>query len=310
MPAMAGPKPAEALLHAALAALRGSVQRRRAAVGAGVGVMLTAVLVSLVGSAGWLLRDRIPLTPDAGVGYALGVGGGAAMLLLSLYSPRKRLRFMRRWGPVSQWFRLHMLLGVIAPLLILFHCNFRSGAPNSNVALASMLVVATSGVVGRYLYTRVSHGLYGARATLEELRRALDASTLAVGGHVLPACEARQRLAAFATEVHSAPRRPGGRWGRLVTLPLRARRVRRRVLWLLHADLAREAERQQWDGAERRAREAAAREIVGGYIDAILKEVQFGAYERLFALWHALHVPLFAMLVLSGLVHVIAVHMY
>ena len=37
---------------------------------------------------------------------------------------------------------------------------------------------------------------------------------------------------------------------------------------------------------------------------------QFSFYERLFALWHVFHLPIFFMMVISALVHVLAVHMY
>jgi hypothetical protein len=37
---------------------------------------------------------------------------------------------------------------------------------------------------------------------------------------------------------------------------------------------------------------------------------QFTAYERLFALWHVLHVPFVYLLVLTALFHVFAVHAY
>ena len=37
---------------------------------------------------------------------------------------------------------------------------------------------------------------------------------------------------------------------------------------------------------------------------------QFSLYERLFALWHILHLPIFFLMVLSAIVHVVAVHMY
>jgi hypothetical protein len=33
-------------------------------------------------------------------------------------------------------------------------------------------------------------------------------------------------------------------------------------------------------------------------------------YERLFALWHVLHVPLVYMLVAAAIAHIVAVHMY
>ena len=37
---------------------------------------------------------------------------------------------------------------------------------------------------------------------------------------------------------------------------------------------------------------------------------QLAIYERLFSLWHLFHMPLFILLVISALAHVLAVHMY
>jgi hypothetical protein len=45
-------------------------------------------------------------------------------------------------------------------------------------------------------------------------------------------------------------------------------------------------------------------------ITATRRVLEFNAFERLFSLWHALHMPLFVMLVIAGVVHVIAVHLY
>jgi hypothetical protein len=36
----------------------------------------------------------------------------------------------------------------------------------------------------------------------------------------------------------------------------------------------------------------------------------FAFYERLFGLWHVLHVPLFVMLLVTAVAHVVAVHRY
>ena len=46
------------------------------------------------------------------------------------------------------------------------------------------------------------------------------------------------------------------------------------------------------------------------YLDAVIDVARFNAYERLFSLWHILHVPFVFMLIISGIAHVIAVHMY
>ncbi len=45
-------------------------------------------------------------------------------------------------------------------------------------------------------------------------------------------------------------------------------------------------------------------------LDAVARAENFSLYERLFALWHLLHLPLFVLLVLAASVHVLAVHLY
>ena len=110
------------------------------------------------------------ITPEKGLGYALGIVGGSAMLLLLIYPARKRLRWLGPIGTVKAWFQIHMVLGIVGPLLVLFHANFRTGATNSNVALYCMLVVSGSGLVGRYFYARIHSEFYGKQASLAELR--------------------------------------------------------------------------------------------------------------------------------------------
>jgi len=58
-------------------------------------------------------------------GYYLGLVGALMMLSLLLFPLRKRIRFMQNWGRLPNWFRIHMMLGITGPLLILFHSNFR-----------------------------------------------------------------------------------------------------------------------------------------------------------------------------------------
>jgi len=46
------------------------------------------------------------------------------------------------------------------------------------------------------------------------------------------------------------------------------------------------------------------------FLQRLRKVVEFNFYERMFALWHVLHLPLFFMLVIAAIVHIIAVHWY
>src|SRR5204862_442085 len=109
-----------------------------------------------------------------GAGYALGIIGGSLMLVLLAYSLRKRWAWLEFLGSTPSWFRFHMVLGIAGPLAILYHCNFSTGATNSNVALFSMLTVAGSGIIGRYIYAHIHNGLYGRKLEFGELRAGAD----------------------------------------------------------------------------------------------------------------------------------------
>lgn len=93
------------------------------------------------------------------------------MLLMPLYSLRKRVKWMREWGAIRYWFKIHMILGIIGPVFILFHCNFQLGSKSGSIALFSMLIMVASGMVGRYLYGRIHYGLYGSEMTLQQLQQ-------------------------------------------------------------------------------------------------------------------------------------------
>lgn len=260
-------------------------------------VLLAYLLVALVVYLGWNNRLAQPLTAESGAGYALGIIGGSMMLLLLLYPLRKHLRVMHRLGPVKIWFRTHMLFGVLGPVCILFHSGFQLGSLNSNVALFCMLVVASSGLVGRYFYTKIHHGLYGRKATLDELIRhsALLQGSLQAALAAYPA--AAQRIAAFEQQTRQHPAGFGASLFRLISLGTRT--------WLLYLSLWRHVP-HTLPSAERRV----VLRHVGARLESMRKITEFHFYERLFSIWHLLHFPLFLMLIISGIVHVIAVHMY
>ena len=119
------------------------------------------VVVSVLLFLGWSTQTERYISPNRGVGYALGIIGGSLMLILLVYSLRKRWEWLKFLGSTPGWFRFHMVLGIAGPVCILYHSNFATGATNSNVALFSMLIVAGSGLIGRYIYAHIHHGLYG-----------------------------------------------------------------------------------------------------------------------------------------------------
>jgi hypothetical protein len=269
--------------------------------------MLTSALCGLTLWVGWRGREEYYLTPEAGLGYGLGIAGLAMMLLLLLYSVRKRAQFLRNAGSVRIWFHVHMALGLMGPTAILLHSDFHLGSQNANVALACMLLVSSSGVVGRFIYTKVHHELFGRKQTVSELRLAAETGKGALASVFALSPELTWSLTDFERAMLE-PKRGflRGAW-RFCLAAHAARRTRRRTL--------RAAGRALRNGvrpavAEPLPDEREIRDALTGYIRALRRVAEFEAYERAFSLWHVLHLPLCVLLFAAAVFHVIAVHMY
>ena len=259
---------------------------------------------------GWRLPTERYITPERGLGYALGIVGGSMMLLLLLYSARKRVSWLGFLGSVTRWFDVHIVLGVLGPILILYHSNFDLGATNSNVALFCMLIVVGSGLIGRYIYSHIQFGLYGRKLSLEELQgnaerlRALE-STIPFLPELISRLDAHEkRLLA------SGPRLPLLALAKPLAVAMNGLRSRWQLRRYVRQAL-RIAARQSPAIAAQRKR---LRRAAGAYIDTRLiatrRVAAFEAYERLFSLWHVLHLSMFFMLLVAGVIHVIAMHVY
>lgn len=272
-------------------------------------LLLYLLLGGLVAAA-WQISRMNLLAANDDAGYWIGVAGGSMMLLLFTYPMRKYLRFMQSWGKVKGWFWFHLCLGIGGPWLILVHSQFRVGSLNAGVALYSMCIVVASGVVGRFLYVRIHRGLHGERTTLRALREraGLVEDNARSRLHFCPAVE--QRLLEFERrELHAA-----AHWvthlRQVTVLPIQQWIAYLRCMQLLHQPLHQMAARYQWSAADLRRRKRRARRLVDQYLNAVVRVAQYGAYERVFALWHLAHLPFIYLLVISAAVHVIAVHAY
>lgn len=256
------------------------------------------------------MRGANYITAERDIGYILGIIGGSMMLLLLLYPLRKSSRLMRNWGPIRFWFRMHMAFGTLGPTFILFHANFSLGSLNSTVALACMLLVALSGLVGRFLYTRIHLGLYGHKTNLQELCDIASRSK----GKLTWFNDISNEFAKHQQAIEKIALTPSRGILQSVSLWLKFIgtgwwhhwRMRR----LASQALKRTAAGAGWDKTTRRHRKKLAFIYISTYFDAAHKALVFGFYERLFSLWHVIHLPFFIMMLLSGVVHVFAVHIY
>lgn len=259
---------------------------------------------------GWLLREQHSLTPESGIGYLLGVVSVCCIAVLLLYPLRKRYRVLKFIGPLPKWFRNHMILGVSAPITALYHCNFQTGSLNSQIALFSVLAVAGSGLAGRFIYSRIHHGLYGRKATLKGLLTQVKLTTPGIGmlGTFVP--ELMTRMTRFDREVLVPPK---GIFD-CIKLPLRLTIKTRlnyfRLMRFTRLSLTYQAGRSPIVAEHRPQLEQTIRSYIRNHLYHVRRVAEFIAYDRLFALWHKVHLPFFLLLLVSVIVHIAVVHLY
>ena len=259
---------------------------------------------------GWNFPTERYITPKRGMGYALGIIGGSLMLVLLLYSLRKRYTWLRFLGPTPSWFRFHMVLGILGPLCILYHSNFTTGATNSNVALFAMLTVAGSGLIGRYIYAHIHHGLYGSKLQLSELRARAE-NLHALSGRIGFLPELVSRLeSAEQRLLKSGPKAPLLGFAKPPVVAVKATVMRWRLHFYVRRSLRAVARRSTVMAAERQHLQSVACAYVDRRLAASRRVAGFEGYERLFSLWHALHIPLIFMMIIAAVIHIVAVHVY
>ena len=231
--------------------------------------------------------------PGGSLGEPLGIVGSAMMVVMLVYSLRKRVRALRRFGQLSHWLDVHIYLGSVGPLLVVLHSSFKV---HGLVALSfwSMIAVALSGVLGRYLYLQIPRTRAGEELTLGELTkqdRALSARLSQEFG-----LDARlvERLDALGAP---APGRRG---------------VVRAFGSALLADLTL---RYRLRGFARQCRQVPPR-LFGEFLDVARRKavvrrriVFWEAAHRLFHYWHVIHKPFAVVMYVFMVVHIVVASM-
>lgn len=267
-----------------------------------------AVLAAL--AFGWSIRSEYYITAEHGLGYALGITGVSCMLLLLIYPLRKRLsRTPVLVFSTKTWFKIHMALGIMGPVFILFHCNFRLGSTNSNITLAAMALMVSSGLVGRFIYSRIHYNLYGNKIQIKELYAERQTMHEMLDARGLPDDILLDNLYAFEKKV-MARRGLIGSFTNFLVLGATSR--------LMLRDLSRKLKSMATDkkhlvGLNKEQRidyYYATRTHIANYLTTLRRIALLGAYERIFSIWHMLHLPIFGMLVVTAIAHVYAVHFY
>lgn len=232
--------------------------------------------------------DYLIFKPAGRWGLRFAVIGTSMMLGLLLYVFRKRTPLFGEMFSLSSWLSVHIFFGIAGPLFILLHTSFKL---NGIVAISfwAMILVAMSGVLGRYLYIQIPQNKQGDLQDLENLET--EIASLA------NAYQARRGSSSVAFEECLASLSKEGNAGSLLSMikedlvqPFR---------WIgLSGKLTR-----IWGLSKQDKRDLLP--ILRRKIKLERRIVRLDRIYRLFHYWHLLHRPIAAVMYLFMMIHIV-----
>jgi len=189
------------------------------------------------------------------------------------------------------------------------HSTFTVGSINAGIALYSMLTVALSGVAGRFLYVRVHRDLHGEKLSLGEMRKHVTGDDTAMA-KLRFAPDVQAALQAYEDYTLSHEGRMLSVMWHAPLLHWRRWRTERRCHESLRMRLLALSKTEGWSQKDFRRRLRASRALTSDFLRTAQSIAEFSAWDKLFSLWHVVHVPFVYMMVLSAVAHVVAVHAY
>lgn len=259
---------------------------------------------------GWRLCRFELITPEYGIGHKLGILGTSLMLIALIYPVRKRISALSAIGSVKMWFRIHMICGILGPVCILFHTTFRLGSLNSTVALISTLIVTISGFVGCFIYCKIHFGLYGRRASLLELRDNFQQQKEQVKKQFALIPGIKEEIFKLSDYVLKPRTSLFGSIKVVLSIGWRTIFVLWKIKLITNIYLRQSSASKSWTRAIKRIIRRKVRIEAQLFLSQAVSVARFGFFERLFALWKVLHIPLTYILAVVIIVHVIVVSLY
>ncbi len=227
--------------------------------------------------------------PGGSLGLRFGIIGSTMMTLMLSYSLRKRWHPLRHWGPMRAWLDYHIFFGICGPLFIVLHSSLKVRGLVS-LSFWSMVAVALSGVLGRYLYQQIPRSRAGVELSLSEV----EAQEREISRELRDTFGMPSRVIDELEEtLQTGPSSDRSLFRLLLTGRIDGFKLRRRV--------RRFSARHSFDEPHlrRRFETAVARK-------ALLRRrlVMWSRLRRIFHHWHVLHKPFAVILYLFMIVHI------
>ncbi len=234
--------------------------------------------------------DYAEMKPSGTFSHGLGIVGATMITVgVALYSSRKRIRSLWNLGKLSSWLEFHIFLCLVGPVLVIYHTTFKAGGIAA-ISLWTMLSVAASGIVGRFLYVLIPRNIKGSELSAQQINEEFDRI-----GAVLRESELGTRLLRDVDKQFSNIKRPETLRETVTTyfsLMKSKWRVRRAVRQLLSkSDLPAGVAKTLYKAASSRA-------------SLIQRSIILLQAEKLFYYWHAIHLPFSVIMFITLAVHI------
>jgi len=151
-----------------------------------VASLLAVALAAVVAALGWdyyslplaerpfhVYHDLLRPSGRAGLIFA---AYATFLFILNLgYLIRKRLINVRWLGSLRLWMSLHTITGIVGGAVVVLHTAFAPSSALGVLALVALAITVASGIIGRYLYSKVPRSLEGRELEIGQVRERLRA---------------------------------------------------------------------------------------------------------------------------------------
>jgi hypothetical protein len=234
--------------------------------------------------------DYDVMKPSAPYSHGLGIFGASMITVgVTMYSTRKRVRALWNLGKLSRWLEIHIFLCLLGPVLVVYHTTFKAGGIAA-ISLWTMLSVAASGIVGRFLYVQIPRNMEGNQLTFAQISGELDKLALSLSSSALGAQVVKRIYQSFESLPNpKSLLQAVATIVRLISIRLEVRRSVRTMLSTTAKS------RHEVPELSRNATSLAA---------LYQKTLVLSQVEKLFYYWHVIHLPFSLIMFITLAAHI------
>lgn len=130
-------------------------------------------ILSLFHQYGYLKRYPVIYEPSKGIWHPVGWVGSSMMIIMMVYSVRKRIALFESFGSLRHWLSFHMSLGIMGPILVTFHTTFKFGGIIAT-SFWCMILTVIFGILGRYIYIQIPRNLSGTELETSKIDKMVE----------------------------------------------------------------------------------------------------------------------------------------